>query len=360
MRQLCYALFFGATAWACSQFVSSSTAAPIDSAQETESLEALVAPLLQTEAIGRVAAGVIQQERSVIIELPEKQPNQPNTYKVSGSMMQPLFRLALVLERMGSDQTSPADPPGRPTDPWLRRLALREEVEATEPAQLTTMILQPLGMTSTNADENGTWRTTPRDWMKWLQAQLEVPDGAIGVGIKSLQRKQIPSTQTGSFARTAGWQVAQDGNSLFVRGGGNDSVSMFAHPQLKLGSFVMTDQPHEMVSGVAEQLVQRAAGLSVNPIRTPKSITVSNEVMDRYVGRYELAPTFVFDVKRVDNQLMVGVTNQPTHQVYPKSEQRWFYKVVDAALDFRDIRDGKAHRLILDQNGIRQEAIRIE
>lgn len=86
---------------------------------------------------------------------------------------------------------------------------------------------------------------------------------------------------------------------------------------------------------------------------------VSKELMDRNVGRYQLKPTFIFDVRREGDRLMVGITNQPTHRVYPINETVWFYRVVDAALRFDEFKDGKAQTVTLLQNGIEQTAERI-
>ncbi len=57
---------------------------------------------------------------------------------------------------------------------------------------------------------------------------------------------------------------------------------------------------------------------------------------------------------------MVGVTNQPTLQVFPKSDTKWFYKVVDAELTFKANEQGVYDTLELFQNGVRQSAKRLE
>ena len=88
--------------------------------------------------------------------------------------------------------------------------------------------------------------------------------------------------------------------------------------------------------------------------------SVPEEIMKRYVGKYELAPDFVFTVSMEDGKLLVGVTGQGTHQVYPRTATEWFYKVVKASLKFDVDKKGKCNGLELHQNGIRQKAKRIE
>jgi hypothetical protein len=53
---------------------------------------------------------------------------------------------------------------------------------------------------------------------------------------------------------------------------------------------------------------------------------------------------------------MVGLTGQPTHRVYAKSETQWYYKVVDASITFQVNKKGKCTALVLHQNGMDQRA----
>ena len=57
---------------------------------------------------------------------------------------------------------------------------------------------------------------------------------------------------------------------------------------------------------------------------------------------------------------MVGITNQPTQQVFPDSKTHWSYRGVKATLEFKLPDEGPAKSLILHQNGIKQTAKRME
>jgi hypothetical protein len=82
--------------------------------------------------------------------------------------------------------------------------------------------------------------------------------------------------------------------------------------------------------------------------------------MQRYVGKYQIAPGAVFTVSVNGDQLLVGLTGQPTFRVYPRSDTEWFYKVVEATLTFEVDAAGCCNSLELFQNGVRQKAKRIE
>ena len=79
----------------------------------------------------------------------------------------------------------------------------------------------------------------------------------------------------------------------------------------------------------------------------------------RLVGRYKLTANFIFDVQDDDGHLMVGITKQPTQEVFPDSPTRWSYRGNGATLEFKLPRKGPANRLVLLQNGNRQIAKRI-
>ena len=82
-----------------------------------------------------------------------------------------------------------------------------------------------------------------------------------------------------------------------------------------------------------------------------KEVTVAPEVLKKYVGVYELAPTFKISVTVESNQLMVQASGQPKLPVYASSETRFFYKVVKAEIEFKIGPNGNAAGLTLFQNG---------
>jgi hypothetical protein len=57
---------------------------------------------------------------------------------------------------------------------------------------------------------------------------------------------------------------------------------------------------------------------------------------------------------------MVGITNQPTQEVFFGAPTRWSYRGVDATLEFKLTKTGPAKSLVLHQNGIEQTARRID
>ncbi|MCY4655327.1 MAG: DUF3471 domain-containing protein, partial [Gammaproteobacteria bacterium] len=85
-------------------------------------------------------------------------------------------------------------------------------------------------------------------------------------------------------------------------------------------------------------------------IQEREEIEVSEEALLSYVGKYELAPQLIIDVTARDKQLYIQLTGQPALPVFATSKDRFFYKVVDAEIQFQ--RDGETvSSLTLYQNG---------
>ena len=97
-----------------------------------------------------------------------------------------------------------------------------------------------------------------------------------------------------------------------------------------------------------------------NSDNEPGDLAIDPKLRRRLVGRYQLTPDFIFDVSDRDGHLMVGITNQPTQEVYPDSPTRWSYRGVDATLEFKLTKTGPAKSLVLHQNGAKQTANRIK
>jgi len=123
---------------------------------------------------------------------------------------------------------------------------------------------------------------------------------------------------------------------------------------------VLTNTATGEVDQLASQVIRMLAGAKSQPRNFQADAKVAPDKMKRLEGKYQLAPNFVFTVTAKNGKLMVGVTNQPTHQVYAKSDTEWFYKVVEASLKFNIDGDGKCQSLELFQNGVRQTAKRIQ
>ena len=166
--------------------------------------------------------------------------------------------------------------------------------------------------------------------------------------------------------------ITRDGDQLFLQATGQPRFELFASGNheffLKVVDARLTfDVPAE---GAATSVTlhqngqsvpgKRLAGDPPPPPPAPKEVAVVPQVLDGYVGRYELAPNFVLTVTREGNQLFVQATAQEKYPVFAMSAREFFYKVVEARITFFTDDAGRATSLTLHQNGADMPGKRIE
>jgi CubicO group peptidase (beta-lactamase class C family) len=111
--------------------------------------------------------------------------------------------------------------------------------------------------------------------------------------------------------------------------------------------------------GGMDQHAKRMEG-ELPPAKQHKEVAVDPKLFDGYVGKYQLAPSFIMTVTREGDHLFMQATGQPKIQIYPESDRDYFLKVVDAQITFVTDSNGRATELILHQGGMDQHAKRME
>lgn len=80
-------------------------------------------------------------------------------------------------------------------------------------------------------------------------------------------------------------------------------------------------------------------------------LKVDRSVLEKYVGTYELSPGFNDTFTIEGDQLMAQATHQSKFPMFPESETKFFFKIVDAEIQFVTDAEGKATAMVLHQNG---------
>ena len=118
--------------------------------------------------------------------------------------------------------------------------------------------------------------------------------------------------------------------------------------------FVMDEQ--EEVTGVVlerggEEVTARRLSPDEEASALRTEVSVPLDILEAYVGTYELSEDVEFDVSIKDGTLMVKITGQPEFPVFPESETDFFYKVIDARISFSRDSQGSVFALTLHQDG---------
>lgn len=102
-------------------------------------------------------------------------------------------------------------------------------------------------------------------------------------------------------------------------------------------------------------ITKNLAGIALNEnIKWPefkKEISVPVEVLNQYVGEYQVTPNFSLNITVENGQLMAQATGQSKNPLFARSETRFFLKVVEAELEFYKDADGNVTSATLFQAG---------
>jgi len=115
--------------------------------------------------------------------------------------------------------------------------------------------------------------------------------------------------------------------------------------------------------GKATELVIHQGGMNTPakriigqvPASAPKqhqAILLAPDILERYVGNYQLAPSFDIRITREGDHLFEQATRQPKIEIFPESKTEFFLKVVDAQITFVSDSSGHVTGLILHQAGM--------
>ncbi|MGA2153209.1 MAG: serine hydrolase [Bryobacteraceae bacterium] len=211
----------------------------------------------------------------------------------------------------------------------------------------------------------GALRSTANDLIAFLAANLGYKKSPLQPAMAAMLEVRIPGPAL-NFQQALGWHIMQhNGRDLFWKDGGTYGFASFIgfDAKAKVGVVVLANS-FSLTSGVADEvglhLLDTSMPLAGAPVKERQAIAVDPKILEGYVGRYQLAPTFFIAITREDDRLYEQATGQPKLQVFAESEKEFFLKGVDAQITFKTGAQGRATELTLHQNGLDQRAPRME
>jgi CubicO group peptidase (beta-lactamase class C family) len=193
-------------------------------------------------------------------------------------------------------------------------------------------------------------RSTANDLMKLVAASLGDDKQPVVAAIHEAWKPRYG--KPGQIGVGLGWHIARDGVTRFHGGQtGGYTADIFIFQPKKLGVVVVCNTATDKTSQLAEKIIQSQFGMTPAPIAVRKAIKVAPEILKNYEGTYALSILFAITITVEDGKLMAQATGQDKAQIFPESETKFFYKVVDAQIDFEKGKGGKVEKLVLHQGG---------
>jgi hypothetical protein len=101
---------------------------------------------------------------------------------------------------------------------------------------------------------------------------------------------------------------------------------------------------------IALKLVKLSRGINVIIPSERNESVVSPEILNRYIGTYDLSPTNKLEISIDDGNLTALVAYQPKIKLIPESETRFFSRIPDMQIEFLKDAQGSFTSLVLCQD----------
>jgi len=206
----------------------------------------------------------------------------------------------------------------------------------------------------------GALRSNTNDMLTFLEANIGPPTNDL----ERAMRVSHAGIMEAGGGNDIGfnWHIlsVQDDHVVWHNGGtGGYRTFVGFDPEKEVGVVVLTNSTAS-ADDIGFHLLNDQIPLAAapDPSEEPVEIEVSRDVLERYVGVYEMTPEFQLTVTLEDDGLVVQATGQGEFRIYAESETEFFLRVVEAKISFV-VEDGDVTALILHQGGADQTARRI-
>ena len=202
------------------------------------------------------------------------------------------------------------------------------------------------------------------DMSRWAMANLNYGE-LYGERILQKSTYDIMWTKGKSVAEPVGisWFIGDHNGLKTISHGGGDTgyrSNIMLIPEKSLGIVMASNFDRTPIGEIVNAALTIALGEELTAPEEKKEISVDPQILETYVGKYEVESNFIISVTRDGEKLFVQATGQPEVQLFAETELMFFLKVVDAQIIFKKDDQGKVTQLILNQGGTNMPAKKIE
>jgi len=207
----------------------------------------------------------------------------------------------------------------------------------------------------------GALRSTANDLLKFLAANLQLASSPLNPILQTTHPVQT-QTETPGLAIALGWHVLNHHETeiIFHDGGTGGFRSFLGFVKQKRFGVVVLSNSENDVNDIGLHLLEPRYPLTEHqPPKQRQAIPVDPNLLDRYVGRYELAPDFILTITKEHDRLYAQATGQSQVELFAETETQFFITEVDAQITFIRDPQGDVKHLILHQAGQEITALKL-
>lgn len=195
----------------------------------------------------------------------------------------------------------------------------------------------------------GALRSTASDMLTFLSAEIGLKESRL---YSAMEKTQIPYASGGitGLEMGLGWHIHKKFDSEIIwHNGGTGGYHSFIgfDKKNKKAVVVLSNSADDIIDDIGLHILNKNFELKI----LKKAVKVDTSIYDDYIGEYELAPNTILTISREGNKLFAHATGQVIIEIFPLSETRYFFKVVNAEISFIRDKEGKVNELTLHQEG---------
>jgi CubicO group peptidase (beta-lactamase class C family) len=186
----------------------------------------------------------------------------------------------------------------------------------------------------------------------YIRANADSTSQPLGSVLAATHRQQRPGpTHTISVGLSWHRLVTRSGRTLVWHNGGTGGYRTFVGFDEASGlGVVVFANTAVSVDDIGMHLLDGSVPLTPIP-RRRVATWVAPEILERYVGEYEVGPAFAITITREGSTLYAQATAQQRYPIFAETDSAFFFRVADAQLTFTKDPAGTVIGLVLHQNG---------
>ena len=210
----------------------------------------------------------------------------------------------------------------------------------------------------------GGLRSTADDLLKFLDAALGRPPSPLTPALQALIAVERPGGMPPATAIALGWNIYRHGGREVVWKNGNvGGFRTFMGYERTTGTGVVALAnmlTPEGADDIGLHLLDPSYPVNLRTPRVHHVVQLDAATLDRYVGVYRFPDddADIATVRRKGDHLVVVAPGSGPLPLYAEGEDRFFLKLADIELTFKDLVAGHASRLVWNQDGADQVGVR--
>lgn len=201
----------------------------------------------------------------------------------------------------------------------------------------------------------GALRSTVNDLLTFLEANLTPASSPLAGAIAAQVSYRLPTGKAG-LEIAYGWHVySADAKFIYWHNGQTGGYHSYLgyNPQTRVGVAILSNTgSFTGIDDLGLHLLDPSAPLA--KFEAPvvhQEIKLDTPALDRFTGRYQLAPNFILAITRKDSQLYAQATGQGAFEVFPESPTRIFARVTEISIDLTLDAQNQVTGIVLHQGG---------